>query len=306
MDLVRRPVAQAFARPAVELIVHLLHALLADAPQRLALREVLAQQAVGVLVGAALPRVVRKSEVELDADLLRDLGVGRELLAPVEGHRLERLALEGLRHLGAHACRGLAPALPADEEAVPAVDEGQQARAAGPAGDRVPLPVPGLGAAVGGRGALGYLVRDLDLAAPLRRSLAALPAMAQPLGRLSAADARIEAPRPYGAVDGRVAHGAGAQLEREPALDLLGRPLLVQELVPDQREHGLVIQYRGPAARESALGVAPLRRRRAVEALARVARELARDGRLVPADRAGDLAYALAVSAHHHDVLALA
>lgn len=39
MDFVRRPEAQAFARLAVELIVRLLHALLAHAHQRLALRE---------------------------------------------------------------------------------------------------------------------------------------------------------------------------------------------------------------------------------------------------------------------------
>ena len=97
MDLVRRSVAQAFAQPAVELIVHLLHPSLADAAQRLPLREVLAQQAVGVLVGPALPGMVEQREVALDPDLPRDLGVGCELLAPVEGDGPQRLALQGLR-----------------------------------------------------------------------------------------------------------------------------------------------------------------------------------------------------------------
>ena len=108
--------------------------------------------------------MVRQREVELDPDLLRDLGVGGELLAPVEGDGAQRLARQRLWHPPPHAGRRLPPALAADEEAVLAVDEGQQARAAGPAGDRVALPVAGLGPAVGGRGALRYLVRDLVLA----------------------------------------------------------------------------------------------------------------------------------------------
>ena len=70
MDFVRRPEAQAFARLAVELIVRLLHALLAHARQRLALREVLPQETVGILVCAALPRAVGQREVEFHADLV--------------------------------------------------------------------------------------------------------------------------------------------------------------------------------------------------------------------------------------------
>lgn len=114
----------------VELIVHLLHALLAHARQRFALRKVLAQEAVGVLVGAALPRMVRKREVELDVDVGRDLGMVRELLAAVERDGPERLAFEGPRHLVSDALGGLAAALPVDQEAVLAVDERQQAGAA--------------------------------------------------------------------------------------------------------------------------------------------------------------------------------
>ena len=194
MNLVRRPVAQAFARPAVELIIHLLHALLAHARQRFALREVLAQEAVGVLVGAALPRMVWEREVELDVDVGRDLGMVRELLAAVERDGPERLALKGPRHLLSDAFRGLAPA-----------------------------------------------------------------------------DAAVEAAGVDAAIDGGVAVGAPAQLEREPA------PL-----------------------------IAPLRGRGAVEPLARVALELARHRRFAAPDGAGDLGDAPPVASHQHDVLALA
>ena len=150
VNLVRRPVAQAFARPAVELIVRLLHALLAHARQRFAFRKVLAQEAVGVLVGAALPRMVRKREVELDVDVGRDLGMVRELLAAVEHDGPQRLPLQGPRHLPAHAFGGLEPAFAADQEAVLAVDVRQQAGAAGLARDRVALPVARLAAPLGG------------------------------------------------------------------------------------------------------------------------------------------------------------
>lgn len=183
VNLVRRPVAQAFARPAVELIVRLLHALLAHARQRFAFRKVLAQEAVGVLVGAAAPE--------------------------------------------------------------------------------------------------------------------------PPLG-LAPADAAVEAAGVDAAIDGGVADGASAQLEREPALYLLGRPLLLQELVPDQVENALVVERAPPAAREPAPLMAPLRGRGAEEPLARVALELARRRRFAAPDGAGDLGDAPPVASHQHDVLALA
>ena len=50
IDLVRRSVSQAFARPAVELIVHLPDPFLPDNAEGLPLWEVLPQEPVGVLV----------------------------------------------------------------------------------------------------------------------------------------------------------------------------------------------------------------------------------------------------------------
>lgn len=88
---------------------------------------------------------------------------------------------------------------------------------------------------------------------------------------LAPADAAVEAAGVDAAIDGGVAVGAPAQLEREPA------PL-----------------------------IAPLRGRGAVEPLARVALELARHRRFAAPDGAGDLGDAPPVASHQHDVLALA
>ena len=93
VDFVRRPVAQAFARPAVELIVYPLNRLLADASQGFALRKALPKEAVGVLVGAALPQMMRQREVEFHADVGRDLDVVRELLAPAGRSGISRETL---------------------------------------------------------------------------------------------------------------------------------------------------------------------------------------------------------------------
>ena len=147
----------------------------------------------------------------------------------------------------------------------------------------------------------------LDLAAALGAGRSAAPALApQPARGPAAADEAVEAPGRYGAVDGRVAHRAGAQLQGEPALDLLGGPLLLQELAPHQGEQLAIVQDRGPSAGLPALFIARLGGGRPVEALARVAGQLARDGRLAAADGRGDFCDFSALAAHEHDVLALA
>ena len=49
-----------------------------------ALRKVLAQKAIGVLIGAALPRALRIGEVHLYPGSNRELGMRREFLAPIQ------------------------------------------------------------------------------------------------------------------------------------------------------------------------------------------------------------------------------
>ena len=59
------------------------------------LGEVLAEEAVGVLVAAALPGAVWLAEVDLDAGLDREPGVLGPLLAAVPGERPAELGGEG-------------------------------------------------------------------------------------------------------------------------------------------------------------------------------------------------------------------
>ena len=71
----RRLPAEGLPRPSVERVGDRGDVVRAPAGQVGALREVLAKQAVGVLVGAALPGAVRVGEVDGQAGLGRELGV---------------------------------------------------------------------------------------------------------------------------------------------------------------------------------------------------------------------------------------
>ena len=81
VDLVGRPEAMALARPVADRIIHLTNPFVAGRVEVGALGEVLADQAVGVLVGAALPGMVRQREVEDRAGRLLDPREVGELLA---------------------------------------------------------------------------------------------------------------------------------------------------------------------------------------------------------------------------------
>src|SRR5215207_8950350 len=75
-ELLRRGCeAERLARAAVELLGDLVEALLVHPRETLSLREVLAKEAVGVLVGAPLPRALGIAEVDLDPRLDREAPV---------------------------------------------------------------------------------------------------------------------------------------------------------------------------------------------------------------------------------------
>lgn len=89
-DLQGRVIAMGGAGSSVELVGDGIELGLAVAGQIGAFGEVLPQQAIGVLAGAALPGAVWIAEVHPDAGLLAELGVQRHFLALVVG--------EGLAH----------------------------------------------------------------------------------------------------------------------------------------------------------------------------------------------------------------
>ena len=77
----RSSIAQAFARSVVESVQGLVDLDIADAKQAHLLGEELAQQAVGVLVGATLPGVIRPGEIDAGVQALADELVLGKLLA---------------------------------------------------------------------------------------------------------------------------------------------------------------------------------------------------------------------------------
>src|SRR5688572_4856159 len=88
-DLVRGPVAMSFPWSGVESSGDGIAATLGEARHVGVLGQVLPDQAVGVLVGAALPGVMRIGEVERHAGGVLDSGIAVELGAVVGGDGLE-------------------------------------------------------------------------------------------------------------------------------------------------------------------------------------------------------------------------
>lgn len=207
--------AQALAWPVVQVIIRRRDVRVADGGQVRALREVLPEQPVGVLVGAPLPGVVRQAEVDGGADRLLQRRGRRELRAPVQRDRPHDLARE--RALRCLVDRGAAPGggPAAHQVARLPVDLRDQAGAAGPADDRVALPVAHA-RAVGRLGrALAELVGGPDLAPGVAGPLgvAALPAVPEPPAHsLPARQLAVQVPVVDGAVDGAGANGVGGAL----------------------------------------------------------------------------------------------
>ena len=84
MAFLRGVITEPFARPGVELCGDAIAVVLRQGFRALALGEVLADQTVGVLVGAVFPRMMGRGEVEPGADRSLDGGVAVDRLH-VEG-----------------------------------------------------------------------------------------------------------------------------------------------------------------------------------------------------------------------------
>ena len=111
------------------------------------LREVLAQQPVGVLVAGPLPRAGLLAEVHRHAQRGGDLGVQRHLAALVPGQRPAQLRRQVLHRVDDGVADGVGgvPAGQVQQDRVPArpLDQGPDRRAVGLAGDQVAFPMPG-------------------------------------------------------------------------------------------------------------------------------------------------------------------
>ncbi len=143
-DLVGRAVAQRLARAVVQPVLDLAHLLRRDLAEIDALREVLANQAVDVLVPDTFPRMVRSREVESRVQPLGDLPVTGELLAVVRGQGVHPVTVRPQapqQGLGHRRC-GLAAQQLQDRVPGGPVHRGQQGTPVPRADDRVQLPVP--------------------------------------------------------------------------------------------------------------------------------------------------------------------
>lgn len=92
VDLQRRVSIQGLSRAIVNFISNRIELVLAVARQICALRQVLAHQAVGVLVRSALPRTVRVTEIDGDVRVGLQLLVARHLPALIMRERLDASA----------------------------------------------------------------------------------------------------------------------------------------------------------------------------------------------------------------------
>ena len=90
VDLMGCKPVQRFPRPAIHQIGNRIELLLTVPRQVRALGQELANQVVGVFIGAALPRAVRIAEIH------RNAGIGAELL--VMGHRRAPVISQALMH----------------------------------------------------------------------------------------------------------------------------------------------------------------------------------------------------------------
>ncbi len=91
----RGTIAEPRPRPAVEFRRDPIAIVLDEVGHALALGEILAEQAVGVFVGAAFPRMVRRGEVETRRRRALEAGVVVEFGAVIDGDGLHGMGLRG-------------------------------------------------------------------------------------------------------------------------------------------------------------------------------------------------------------------
>jgi Carbamoyltransferase C-terminus/Carbamoyltransferase N-terminus len=285
----RGAIAQAFAGSAVQLRGNAIAGALHEVGHAGALRQVLPEQAVGILVGPPFPGVVGRCEVEARGDPALEGGVAVELRAVIHGEGPYRSGLGADQLVGAavHVRPGAPRQLADRDEAGLAFDHRQHA-GAGLAGaqHRIPLPVPKARAVFRPRRPGGDRPLPRQPAAAVVRPVALATLLAR------APEVAVELParalvRPEVPVDGLMTDRERA-LPLEPARDLLGAPVLAQEPLdplPVRRGKPAI----APGARPPPPGV-PVRELRAIGAVAAaaVALDLPPDGAAMAAEDARD------------------
>ena len=128
MYFIRCPPLQTFARAVIQCQHRLFKVIIRILRNILMLRKIFTQQAVGVLVRAALPRLVRRRNVYFYPQRLRHHRMPRKFLAPVWRDAEHRLLAQGFNHRRIHAVRRLLLQPDAPQIAAFAVNQRQQHR----------------------------------------------------------------------------------------------------------------------------------------------------------------------------------
>ena len=117
-----------FAWPIVEFAGDVITLFLINILHANSLWYVLTQQAVEVLVGASLPRMIRGGEVALEVELLLQLCIVVELGSVVQAERLEATLVPGNGELGGtnHFLFGARLELHDDSKATDPFDQGKE------------------------------------------------------------------------------------------------------------------------------------------------------------------------------------
>lgn len=279
---------QALARSVVDLVGNGIELLLAVAAQIRALGQVLAHQAVDVLVGAPLPGAVRVAEVHRNAGVGRQLLVARHLQALVVGQSLAHwlsnaieLVREGLQHAGRAGRLG---GRQLDQHQQPAGALDQRAHGAGVARplDQVTLPVAGELAL----GHLGWAHVNAEHVRDLPAPILAFAARGAFVSGLTQAGYQLALELAHGlgvdaVVDGLVRHAVRVALgvdARQCQGNLLGRPAQTQAMAHHAEQHALSIELASRASQHATLAAAIMRWGAGVVSIAGVTPQLAADG----------------------------
>ncbi len=284
VDLMGSAEAEAFSGTMIKDACDLIAASLGEVSQRGAFGQILTDEAVGVLVGAALPGMVRSSEVDGGAKLPFDFLVAVELGTVVRGDRVDRSRLprEELDEAGVRVLDGGARQGPNAHEAALALDDRYDAGLTLTV-DGVGLPVAAAAAAVHDRRPRA----NHALAGEPPAAVVATIALSPPLAgtpEVTPERAPILLIPPDVQIDDLMAHH-GEPLASSPTDDLLGTPLLRNQCFDGREVRRLVA---GVPPRAAAPCVRHLHRhRRPIRRVVGrgVALHLARDRAAVPPQR---------------------
>ena len=225
VDFVRRAVAETATRPLVERGGDFVTLPLGEAAEVRAFGQVLANQSIGVLVGASLPGVVGSGEVDLGSELALDVLVAMELDSVVGSNRADLVCLvrEQFDQASVGVFDGSAGQRPDADQAALALHRSDNARFAATV-DGVALPVAEAAPAVHDGGPLPDHALASQATAAVVAAIAFAPLLARP-AKMTPQRATVLLVPPEVHIDGLMAHDRDA-CAAAATDDLIRAPLL--------------------------------------------------------------------------------